>query len=312
MFTHLHWHSSFSFLEAIGKPKHIIAKTKALEMNAIAITDYNWMYGAVNFYLWAWDESIKPILWSELGWVLDINSVTNPKTIGNIVLLAKNDLGYHNLMELVSFANQQWIKFKPKIDISILKEKAEGIIAIIWWEESRLGKMVLNWEPEDKIIEIINMIKDILWNDNVFLEMTAQNESTMSNVKKINSQILFFSKKTNIECVIDNNYFYPGKEEKEAREMALAIKDGYKMYDEMRRKPKWEYHIMTEDEIINIMTLNGYEDKQINGWINNNNKIADSINVKIQLGQYLFPNYDNPEDVKELYDQNKDQLVVEE
>jgi DNA polymerase III alpha subunit len=68
--------------------------------------------------------------------------------------------------------------------------------------------------------------------------MTAQNESTMSNVKKINSQILFFSKKTNIECVIDNNYFYPGKEEKEAREMALAIKDGYKMYDEMRRKPK--------------------------------------------------------------------------
>jgi DNA polymerase III alpha subunit len=69
---------------------------------------------------------------------------------------------------------------------------------------------------------------------------------------------------------------------------------------------------MTEDEIINIMTLNGYEDKQINGWINNNNKIADSINVKIQLGQYLFPNYDNPEDVKELYDQNKDQLVVEE
>ena len=312
MFTHLHWHSSFSFLEAIGKPKHIIARTKALEMNAIAITDYNWMYGAVNFYLWAWDEGIKPIIWSELGWVLDINSVTNPKTIGNIVLLAKNDLGYHNLMELVSFANQQWIKFKPKIDTSILKEKSEWIIAIIWWEESRLGKMVLNWEPEDKIIEIINMIKDILWNDNVFLEMTAQNESTMSNVKKINGQVLAFSKKTNIECVIDNNYFYPGKEEKEAREMALAIKDGYKMYDEMRRKPKWEYHIMNEDEIINIMTSNGYEDKQINGWIDNNNKIADSINVKIQLGQYLFPNYDNPEDVKELYEQYKDQLVVEE
>ncbi|MEI8253358.1 MAG: hypothetical protein WCG25_06545 [bacterium] len=68
--------------------------------------------------------------------------------------------------------------------------------------------------------------------------MTAQNESLIPNVKKINSQVLFFGKKTNTECVIDNNYFYPGKEEKEAREMALAIKDGYKMYDEMRRKPK--------------------------------------------------------------------------
>ncbi len=312
MFIHLHWHSTFSFLEAIGKPKHIIAKAKSLGMNAIAITDYNWMYGSVNFYLWAGDEGIKPIIWSELGFVLDINSVTNPKTIGNIVLIAKNDIGYHSLMELVSFANQQWVKFKPKIDTSILKEKSEWIIAIIWWDESRLGRMVLNWEPEDKIIEIIKMIKDILWNDNVFLEMTAQDESIMSNVKKINSQILFFSKKTNTECVISNNYFYPNKDEKEAWEMALAIKDGYKMYDEVRRKPKWAYHIMDEEEIVEIMTWNGYDEKQISDWIGNNNKIAESIDVKIQLWQYLFPNYENPEDVKELYEKHKDELVVEE
>jgi len=312
MFTHLHWHSSFSFLEAIGKPKHIIAKVKSLEMKAIAITDYNWMYGAVNFYLWAGDEGIKPIIWSELWWVLDINSVTNPKTIGNIVLIAKSDLGYHSLMELVSFANQQWIKFKPKIDVSILKEKSEWIIAIIWWEESWLGKMVLNWESDDRIIEIIKMIKDILWNENVFLEMTAQNESLLSDVKKINNQILNYSKKTNTDCVVNNNYFYPGKEEKEAWEMALAIRDGYKMYDEMRRKPKWEYHIMNEDEIVEIMKWNGYEEKQINERIENNNKIAESIDVKIQLWQYLFPNYDNPEDVKELYKEQKDNLVVEE
>lgn len=312
MFTHLHWHSSFSFLEAIGKPKHIIAKAKSLEMSAIAITDYNWMYSAVNFYLWAGDAGIKPIIWAELGFVLDINSVTNPKTVWNIVLLAKNDAGYHSLMELVSFANQQWVKFKPKIDISILKEKSEWIIALIWWEESRLGKMILNWEQEDKIIEIIKMIKDTLWNENTFLEMTAQNESVMGNVKKINNQVLSLGKKINIACVVDNNYFYPGKDEKEAREMALAIKDGYKMYDEMRRKPKWEYHIMNEDEIINIMTWNGYEDKQINEWMENNNKIAETIDVKIQLWQYLFPNYDNPEDVKELYEANKDKLVIEE
>jgi DNA polymerase III alpha subunit len=68
--------------------------------------------------------------------------------------------------------------------------------------------------------------------------MTAQNESLINNIKKINSQILFYSKKTDTECIVDNNYFYPGKDEKEAREMALAIKDGYKMYDEIRRKPK--------------------------------------------------------------------------
>jgi len=68
--------------------------------------------------------------------------------------------------------------------------------------------------------------------------MTAQDEVLINNVKKINNQILFYSKKTNTECVVDNNYFYPGRDEKEAWEMALAIKDGYKMYDDIRRKPK--------------------------------------------------------------------------
>jgi DNA polymerase III alpha subunit len=94
--------------------------------------------------------------------------------------------------------------------------------------------------------------------------------------------------------------------------MALAIKDGYKMYDEVRRKPKWAYHIMDEEEIVEIMTWNGYDEKQISDWIGNNNKIAESIDVKIQLWQYLFPNYENPEDVKELYEKHKDELVVEE
>lgn len=310
MFTHLHWHSSFSFLEAIGKPKSIIAKAKSLWMESIAITDYNGMYWSVNFYLLALESSIKPIIGTEFWFVMDINSINNPKTIWNIVLIAKNNQWYHNLMELVSFANQQWIKFKPKIDISILKQKNQWIIAIVWWEESWLGKMILNWDSQDNMIELIHILKEILWKENIFLEIIAQNEDILTDIKKINNQIILLSKETDTDCVINNNYFYPDKDEKEAWEMALAIKDWHKMYEENRRKPKWDYHIMNEDEIVEIMINNWYKNEIIQERIQNNNTISDTINIEIQVWQYLFPNYENPQDIKDIYEKNKEELII--
>jgi DNA polymerase III alpha subunit len=85
--------------------------------------------------------------------------------------------------------------------------------------------MISTGESEDKIIEIILLLKEIFSKENLFLEITAQDESVLNEVKKINDNILTFSKKTNIECIINNNYFYINKEDKEAWEMALAIRD---------------------------------------------------------------------------------------
>ncbi|MCF7834480.1 PHP domain-containing protein [Candidatus Gracilibacteria bacterium] len=309
MFTHLHGHSTFSFLDAIGKPKHIVSRAKQLGMEAIAITDFNGMYGSINFYLTANEENIKPIIGVEIGFVLDVESVSNPKAIGNIVLIAKNNEGYHSLMELTSFANQEGIKNKPKIDISILKQKSDGLIAIIGGEDSFIGKMLTNGESEDRVVEVIRIIKDILGKENVYLEMIAQDENILNDTQKINHNILSFSKELGLDCVVNNNYFYPSQEEKAAREMALAIKDGNKMYESNRRKPKGAYHIMSQEEIENVMLANGYKDSQIQDWIFNNEKIAESINYEIKLGQYLFPNYETPEDIKNIYEENKDQLI---
>lgn len=309
MFTHLHWHSTFSFLEAIWKPKHIVARAKELWMQSIAITDFNWMYWAINFYLTANDENIKPIIGVELWLVLDINSVSNPKTIWNIVLIAKNNDWYHSLMELTSFANQQWIKTKPKIDVSALKSNSQWLIAIVWWEDSFVWKMLTNWESEDRVLEVIKMIKEYIWKDNFFLEIIAQDENILDDTKKINKNIIKFSDITWLNCVINNNYCYPRSEDKQAWEMALAIKDWNKMYEPNRRKPKWEYHIMTWEEIEDIMLKNWYNNSQIQEWISNNEKIANSISYEIRLWQYLFPNYETPDDIKEIYDKYKDDLV---
>ena len=93
-FVHLHGHSTFSFLEAIGKPAAIINKAKELGMNAIAITDYHGMYGSIKFYQGTKDTGIKPIIGIETGFVMDIDSQIPEQQIGNIVLLAKNKEGY--------------------------------------------------------------------------------------------------------------------------------------------------------------------------------------------------------------------------
>jgi len=93
-------------------------------------------------------------------------------------------------------------------------------------------------EKESKIVEIIHLIQETIGKENVYLEIIAQDYHETKEVKKINTFLQEISKKENIKCVVNNNYFYPSVEDKQAREVALAIKDGMKIYDEKRRQPK--------------------------------------------------------------------------
>lgn len=310
MYIPLHWHSTFSFLEAVSHPKQIVAKAKAMWLPAIAITDYTGMYGMPAFYLAAKDEGIKSIIGVELGFVLNINANFISKNIGNICLLAATDQGYYNLMKLTSFANQEGLTDKAKIDFSVLKEHNEGLIVFYWGIESRVGKMISSWEAEERILEIHEMIKEV-FGERCYFEITAQDEEVITELPKVNQFILHLSRKTDTPCIVNNNFFYPEPTNKDAREMALSIKDGTKMYDAHRRQPAGKYHIMTEQEIKEICLKNGYKEEQIEQWLKNNEKIAEQIDMKIKLGQALFPIYDAPQEIKELYEQHKDSMIVD-
>lgn len=167
-------------------------------------------------------------------------------------------------------------------------------------------------EKESKMTEIMHLIQDTIGKENFFLEIIAQDYNETNEQKKTNEYIMEIAKKEGISCVVNNNYFYPSKNDKQAREVALAIKDGLKIYDESRRKPKGQFHIMSEKEIKEILKNNGYDSSTIDTLINTNNAIADSIVTTIDLNQALFPNYETPEDVKEIYEQYKDKLIEKE
>lgn len=167
-------------------------------------------------------------------------------------------------------------------------------------------------EKESKMIEVIHLVQDIIGKENTYLEIIAQDYKETTESKKANEILLAIAEKEGIDCVVDNNYFYPSNTDKQAREVALAIKDGLKIYDETRRKPKGQFHIMSEEEIREILEHNGLEKQIITKLIETNNKIADEITTEIDLNQTLFPNYETPDDVREIYEQNKDGWIVKE
>lgn len=309
MFIHLHGHSTFSFLEAIGKPAKIAARAKELGMSAIAITDYNGMFGAIKFLQACKDEGITPILWVELGFVLDVTSTYPVDQVGNIVFLAKTTKWYSSLLELTSYANTIWVKGKPKVDLSAIRSFSDWVVCLFWGTQSWIGKMILRDESREKIIEIIRMLQSILGEDSVYGEIIAQLHSENNELERVNSYVFALCQELGVPCVVNNNYHYIKKSDKEAWEVALAVKDGKKIYEMDRRQPVWDFHIMTEEEVGEVLISNWYNSDQIQKMIATNVTLAESFQVKVALGQTLFPNYESPEDVKELYEKMKDNLI---
>jgi len=307
---HLHGHSTFSFLEAIWWPDNAIDRAKELSMSSIAITDYNGMYGAIKFYQKAKAAQINPIIWLETGFVLDVKSHFKKEQVWNICLLAKNKTGYHNLLKITSYANMEGLAETPKIDIEILEKCSDWLVVFMWWTKSRIWKMIYNKQSSQKITEIINMLIKIFGKDNVFGEIIAQSYTEIPELEDINNQVISLSEKTQISCIVSTNYHYIKKTDKAAREMALAIKDGLKMYDEHRRKPKGEYYIATEKDVLDCMTKNWHTDKQTKNRIQTNVQIAESINIEIDLYQALFPNYEAPDHIVTIYEENKNNLIT--
>ena len=312
MYVPLHWHSTYSFLEALGQPKDIVKRAKELWFPAIAITDYNGMFWVPSFFLAAKDSKnpedendnkwVKAIFGLEIWFVMDLNSSVASKSVGNLCLLAETDQWYHNMMELIAYANQTgFTNWTQKLDLNALKEKSEWIRIFAWWELSWISKMLSAWESEVKIREIYDMLHEI-FGEKCYLEITAQDETLLPITKKVNQFIYNLAKQTNTKLIVDNDYRYLNEKDKEAREIALSIKDGTKMYDANRRKPAGKYHIMDGEEIREICIKNWYKAEEVDEWMANNWAIAEELNASMLLNQKLFPKYKTPDNIQEYYD----------
>lgn len=279
-------------------------------MDSIALTDYYGMYGAIEFYQKAKKYTIKPIIGVEIGFVPDYVAAMHQKETGMITLLAETTTGYYNLLKIISKAYDHLLHNKPLVDIPTLETHAQGIICLFGGENSFLARAILNKEEEKKITDILHVLSTLYDRDHFFLDLIAQDYEIITDAKIINTQTEKRAEAHKIACTIHTNFHYINAEDKESYEVALAIKDGKKMYDQDRRKIQGDYHITSEEEIRTLLQHNGYTDEKISKRIAQNQAIADRCEVELRLGlDMLFPEYTPPEDIVALYEKYKNQLT---
>lgn len=289
-FAHLHVHTEYSLLDGSNKIKECVSRVKELGMNSVAITDHGVMFGVIDFYRAAKAVGIKPILGCEVyvapGSRFDKEAAgSGEERYYHLVLLAENDLGYHNLMKIVSRGFTEGYYYKPRVDLEILKEFHEGIIALSACLAGEVQKNILRgMYSEGK--EAALRYQEIFGEGNFFLELQ---DHGMQEQKMVNQSLLRMSQETGIELVATNDIHYTYAEDEKPHDMLLCIQTGKKLSDENRmRYEGGQYYIKSEEE---MRTLFPYALQALE----NTQKIADRCNVEIEFGVTKLPKYDVPE-----------------
>ncbi len=289
-FAHLHVHTEYSLLDGSNKIKECIARVKELGMDSVAITDHGVMFGVIDFYRAARAEGIRPILGCEVyvapGSRFDKEAVgSGDDRYYHLVLLAENDKGYHNLMKIVSKGFTEGYYYKPRVDMEVLREFHEGLIALSACLAGEVQRNILrNMYEEGK--EAALRYQEIFGEGNFFLELQ---DHGMQEQKLVNQSLLRMSRETGIELVATNDIHYTYAEDEKPHDMLLCIQTGKKLSDENRmRYEGGQYYIKSEEEMRELFpyALEALENTQ---------KIAGRCNVEIEFGVTKLPKYDVPE-----------------
>ena len=314
MFVHLRGRWTYSMLEGIWSHNHIFQKAQDLGQPAIALTDLYGVYGVVDFYIKAKNFELNAIIWVELPYTPFLSLLPKTKwiikTLWTLTFLVKDTIWYHNLLRLVSASYNQWIDDIPCLDSQILKQYSEWLIVMVGWMYS----YIYNSLTKDDISEsnaLFDQLSEIFSQEDIILDITAQSYSIYPKLQPVNNRLIEQWKSRWYTMITTSDYHYPESSQKKAYETALAIKDGKKNYDPDARKILWEHHILSEQDVKNILEKNNISDDVIQSLLENTVLIADRCHVKITLWQALFPNYETPEDIRQLYELHQAGLVEE-
>ena len=288
-FTHLHVHTEYSLLDGSNKIKEYVKRVKELGMDSAAITDHGAMYGVIDFYRACKEEGINPVLGCEV--YVAPNSRFDREVTGgddryyHLVLLAENNKGYENLMKIVSRGYTEGYYYKPRVDMEVLREFHEGIIALsacLAGEVPRYIEKGLIEEAEQAALKY----QECFGKDNYFLELQDHGIPAQSTV---NTALIGMSRKLDIPLVCTNDVHYTYAEDVEPHDILLCIQTGKKLSDENRmRYEGGQYYVKSEEEMKGLFPY---------AWeaVENTQRIADRCHVEIEFGVTKLPKYEVPE-----------------
>lgn len=285
-FVHLHTHSHYSLLDGLAKIGDLINCVKDLKMDAIALTDHGNLYGAIEFYKEAVKKNIKPILGVEIYVApksrFDRDGKKDDDRYFHLTLLAENETGWKNLIQLVTKANLEGFYYKPRVDKELLKEFHKGIIALSGCPGGEIPQAILNDDFEKAVI-LSEEYQKIFGKDNFFLEIG--HHPNIPEIVKATEGIKKLYEKTKIPIVATQDIHYLKAEDAQYHDILLAVQTGNKLSDDDRLTLKADDFSMRSPE----QMAEAFKD--LPEAIENTVKIAERCNVKLSLNQILLPSF---------------------
>ena len=288
-FTHLHVHSHYSLLDGLAKIDELLDYVKELGMDSVALTDHGVMYGAVEFYKKARARGIKPIIGVEIYVAAGSMHDKQPgldSTRYHMILLAKNEIGYRNLVKLVTKANLEGFYYKPRIDEQLLEECSEGLIALTACLQGKIPRTILA-NKDEEAETLAKKYESWFGRGSFYLEL--QHHPSIPEQGKLNEKLIKLSKKTGIPLVATNDIHYLRKEDSEAQDILMLVNTGADPNDPERLSLKdLDVSMTSPEEMIENF-------KDVPEAIENTQKIVAQCNYEFELGKTKLPVFPLPE-----------------
>ena len=287
-FAHLHVHTEYSLLDGASRIKELVRRTKELGMDAVAMTDHGVMYGAVRFYKEAKAQGVHPIIGCEVylapGMRQERTEVDGTRYY-HLILLAENETGYRNLVELISLANTEGYYYKPRIDKELLRKYHEGIIALSACVAGEIPQAILRGNTQ-RADELVREYVEIFGRDNFFLEIQ---DHGLPEEKTVNRALRDMANRHGVGLAATNDVHYVNADDSEFHDILLCVQMGRTINDPDRMRFSGpDYYLKSEQEMAELFA-------DYPGAIENTAKIAERCQVNFTFGELQLPFYPIPE-----------------
>jgi len=287
-FVHLHLHTQYSLLDGAIRLEELFEKAREYRMPALALTDHGAMFGAIEFYQQAQKNGLKPILGCEVyvapGSRFEKASKGISEASFHLVLLAKNLLGYRNLMKLVTAGYLEGFYYRPRVDKELLQQYNEGLIALSACLQGEIpfylasGEKSRAWQAADEF-------RSIFSDRRFYLELQ---ENKIPEQAKANAGLMEMARDLSLPLVATNDCHYLRKEDARAHEVLLCIQTGKTLRDVDRMKfTTDEFFFRSADQMEELF-------RYCPEALKNTIEVAERCNLDLKLGELQFPQFQVP------------------
>ncbi len=286
MFIHLHTHTEYSMLDGISRVPDLVNRTRELGMDAMSITDHGSLYGVVDFYSECKDAGIKPIIGCEfyVAHGSRHDRTPNERTANHLVLIARDNTGYRNLLQLVTLSHLEGFHYRPRIDKELIERHRSGLICLSGCPSAEVPTLLADGNYQDAK-QMVGWYRE-LFGENYFLEL--QRHEHIEQLPRINDGLVRLNRETGVPLLVTNDAHYVRQSDYQYQDVYICIQTGTNVMDDKRlRMEDSSYYIRSADEMAALF----HDFPQA---VDITGEVAQQCNVSLGFGQMHLPRYPTP------------------